>query len=160
GTTDKASTSDRVWLLETNIDDLPAEVIGYCYDLLLSAGALDVFSTPIFMKKNRPGVLLSVLAPEAAIAKMEEILFRETTTLGIRRHAVSRHKMERRAYTVGTQWGPIFGKLGWSVGREPVFSPEYESCALAARANGVPLREVYWQAQRAYEREKEKNAER
>src|SRR5262249_42263400 len=59
--------SDQVWVLETNLDDLPAEVIGYCYDLLLAAGALDVFSTPIFMKKNRPGVLLSVLAPEACL---------------------------------------------------------------------------------------------
>src|SRR5438552_2182238 len=93
------SASDCAWMLETNLDDLPAEVVGYCYDLLLAAGALDVFSTPIFMKKNRPGILLSVLAPEAALPVLEEILFRETTTFGIRRYPVSRHKLQRRACT-------------------------------------------------------------
>src|SRR4029077_10115462 len=92
--------SDQVWVLETNLDDLPAEVIGYCYDLLLAAGALDVFSTPIFMKKNRPGVLLSVLTPETAVAALEAILFRETATFGVRRSLVERHKLHRRACTV------------------------------------------------------------
>src|SRR5262249_30828356 len=135
---------------ETNLDDTSAEVIGYCYELLLAAGALDVFTTPIFMKKNRPGVLVSVLAPETALEALEEILFRETTTLGIRRHTVSRHKMERRAYSVEPQWGPVQGKLGWLAGRPPVFSPEYESCAAIARTHQVPLREVYLQAQKAY----------
>jgi uncharacterized protein (TIGR00299 family) protein len=142
--------TDQVWVLETNLDDLPAEVIGYCYDLLLAAGALDVFSTPIFMKKNRPGVLLSVLAPEAALAELEEILFRETTTFGIRRYPVNRHKLQRRAHTVETPWGPVQGKLGWLDGRPPVFSPEYEDCARVARQHAVALREVYEQAQRAY----------
>jgi hypothetical protein len=142
--------SDQVWVLETNLDDLPAELIGYCYDLLLAAGALDVFSTPIFMKKNRPGVLLSVLAPEAALPAVEEILFRETTTFGIRRYPVSRHKLNRRACTVSTPWGPVQGKLGWLEGRPPIFAPEYEDCARVARQHGVALREVYAQAQRAY----------
>jgi uncharacterized protein (DUF111 family) len=125
-------------------------VIGYCYELLLAAGALDVFSTPIFMKKNRPGVLLSVLAPEALLAGLEEILFRETTTFGIRRHSVSRHKLNRQSHTVSTQWGPVQGKLGWQEGRQPIFTPEYEACARVARQQGVALREVYLQAQRAY----------
>src|SRR5205823_8666920 len=110
GTVATPAVSDQIWVLETNLDDLPAEVIGYCYDLLLAAGALDVFSTPIFMKKNRPGVLLSVLAPEAALPALEEILFRETTTLGIRRYAVSRHKLQRKACVVDTSWGPVQGK--------------------------------------------------
>jgi uncharacterized protein (TIGR00299 family) protein len=143
--------SDRVWVLETNLDDLPAEVIGYCYDRLFEAGALDVFTTPIFMKKNRPGVLLTVLAPEANLAVMEDILFRETTTLGIRRHLAERHKLQRRARTVDTPWGPVRGKLGWREGRPPVFSPEYEDCARVAHENNVALREVYAQAQRAYD---------
>src|SRR4029077_12966642 len=95
GTTVSSAQSDQIWVLETNLDDLPPEVIGYCYDLLLTAGAVDVFSTPIFMKKNRPAVLLTVLAPEAAIAAVEEILFRETTTLGVRRYLASRHKPNR-----------------------------------------------------------------
>src|SRR5262249_33602761 len=112
GTATEPIGSDQVWLLETNLDDTTAEVVGYCYDLLLAAGALDVFTTPIFMKKNRPGVLLSVLAPREAVPALEEILFRETTTLGVRRYPVSRHKLHRRARTVTTPGGPVQGKLG------------------------------------------------
>jgi uncharacterized protein (TIGR00299 family) protein len=142
--------SDQVWVLETNLDDLPAEVIGYCYDLLFAAGALDVFSIPIFMKKNRPGVLLSVIAPEEVLPALEEILFRETNTFGIRRYPVDRHKLQRRAVAVKTPWGPIQGKLGWTDGRPAIFTPEYEDCARVARQNGVPLREVYQQARTAF----------
>jgi uncharacterized protein (TIGR00299 family) protein len=142
--------SDQVWVVETNLDDLPAEVIGYCYDLLFAAGALDVYTTPIHMKKNRPGVLLSVLAPETALSAVEDILFRETTTFGIRRYPVQRHKLNRRACTVSTQWGPIQGKLGWRDGQPPVFSPEYEDCARVARQHGVALRAVYAAAEQAF----------
>jgi uncharacterized protein (TIGR00299 family) protein len=134
---------DRVWVVETNLDDVPAEVIGYTSDLLFAAGAVDVFSTPVFMKKNRPGTLLTVLAPEAALAAVEEVLFRETATFGIRRYQADRHKLDRRATTVTTPWGPVQGKLGWLEGRAPVFTPEYEDCARVARAHGVPLREVF-----------------
>jgi uncharacterized protein (TIGR00299 family) protein len=152
GTTAVPAQSDRVWVLETNLDDLPAEVIGYCYDLLLAAGALDVFTISIFMKKNRPGVLLSVLATEESLPELEEILFRETATFGIRRYPVSRHKLNRRQHTVTTKWGPVQGKLGWLEGedRPPVFAPEYEECARVARQHGVALREVYIHAQQAY----------
>jgi uncharacterized protein (TIGR00299 family) protein len=153
GTAAGPALTDRVWVLETNLDDLPAEVIGYCYDLLLSAGALDVFTTPIFMKKNRPGVLLSVLAPESAVRAVEEILFRETTTLGVRRYEASRSKLHREPFTVETQWGPLQGKLRWLEGRQPIFAPEYEDCARVARQHGVPLREVYARAQQAYQEE-------
>jgi hypothetical protein len=145
-----ASETDQVWMLETNLDDLPAEVVGYCYELLFAAGALDVFSTPIYMKKNRPGVLLSVLAPEAVLPALEEVLFRETTTFGIRRYPVRRQKLQRRACTVETPWGPVQGKLGWREGQPAVFSPEYEDCARVARQHGVALREVYLRAQQAY----------
>jgi uncharacterized protein (TIGR00299 family) protein len=150
GTSAAPADTDQVWVLETNLDDVSPEVIGYCYELLLNAGALDVFSTPILMKKNRPGVMLSVLVPEAVVPAVEEILFRETSTLGVRRYAASRHKMERRPCSVQTTWGVIQGKLGWLAGRPPVFSPEYESCARVARSHNVPLREVFLQAQRAY----------
>jgi pyridinium-3,5-bisthiocarboxylic acid mononucleotide nickel chelatase len=150
GTSANPAESDRVWMLETNLDDLPAEVIGYCYDLLLDAGALDVFSTPIFMKKNRPGVLLSVIGPEETLPELETILFRETATFGIRRYAVDRHKLQRRPHTITTAWGPVKGKLGWLEGRPPVFSPEYEDCARVARQHGVALRDVYRAAQEAY----------
>jgi uncharacterized protein (TIGR00299 family) protein len=144
-TTATASSTerDRVWMLETNLDDVPAEVIGYCFDQLFAAGALDVFSTPIQMKKNRPGVLLSVLAPESALAVLETILFRETETFGIRRYAVERSKLEREVVTVATPWGPIRGKRGWRAGGPSVFTPEYEDCARVARQHGIALREVY-----------------
>ena len=93
-------TADRVWVLETNLDDLPGEVVGYTTTQLMAAGALDAFVTPIQMKKNRPGVMVTVLCDEAKIPAMEEILFRETTTLGIRRYPVSRHKLKRQAAEV------------------------------------------------------------
>jgi pyridinium-3,5-bisthiocarboxylic acid mononucleotide nickel chelatase len=134
---------DRVWMLETNLDDVPAEVVGYCFDQLFAAGALDVFTTPIQMKKNRPGVLLSVLASESALAILEAILFRETETFGIRRYSVERHKLQREAVTVSTPWGPIRGKRGWREGGPSVFTPEYDDCARVARQHGVALREVY-----------------
>jgi uncharacterized protein (TIGR00299 family) protein len=157
GVTNAPAPADQVWVLETNLDDLPAEVIGYCYDLLFGAGALDVFTTPIFMKKNRPGVLLSVLAPEAALPALEEILFRETATFGIRRYPVSRHKLERKAHAVSTPWGSIQGKLGWRDGQPPIFTPEYEDCARVAREHRVALRDVYSGVQKAYHEAKDEH---
>jgi uncharacterized protein (TIGR00299 family) protein len=149
GTTTGAD-HDFIGVLETNLDDVPAEVVAYCVDLLFAAGALDVFTTPIYMKKNRPGVLLTALAPPAALGTLEEILFRETGTFGIRRHAAQRAKLFRKAVTAQTPWGPVQGKLGWLEGRPPLFAPEYEDCARLARAHGVPLREVYEKARQSY----------
>jgi uncharacterized protein (TIGR00299 family) protein len=133
---------DTVWMLETNLDDVPGEVIGHCFELLFAAGALDVFTTPIAMKKNRPGVRLSVLAPREEISELETILFRETGTFGIRRHLVERSKLQREAVMVETPWGPVKAKHGWRDGIE-VLTPEYEDCARIARLHGVPLRDVY-----------------
>jgi uncharacterized protein (TIGR00299 family) protein len=141
---------DQVWMLETNLDDVPAEVIGYCCEQLFAAGALDVFSTAIGMKKNRPGVLLSVLAPESAVSALEAILFRETETFGIRRYRVERSKLQREAVTVQTPWGEVRGKRGWRDGGLRVFTPEYEDCARIARQHGVALREVYAQVRKAF----------
>src|SRR5205823_566885 len=93
---------------------------------------------------------LSVLAPPSAVAALEEIVFRETGTFGIRRHAASRHKLHRRSCTVQTAWGPVQGKLGWQNDGDSVFTPEYEACAQIAREQGVALREVYLAAQRAH----------
>ncbi len=143
GTSADTPGSDRVTVLETNLDDLPGEVVGYTTTQLLASGALDAFVTPILMKKNRPGVMISVLCDEAKVAVMEEILFRETTTLGVRRYQVSRHKLNRKPSEVATPFGPIKGKLGWLDGRPPQFSPEYDDCARVATEQGVPLRDVY-----------------
>ena len=147
---DPAAAGDRVWVLETNLDDLPAEMIGFCFEQLFAAGALDVFSTPIFMKKNRPGVLLSVLAELAALPALEDILFRETATFGVRRYPVSRTKLNRRAFVVSTPWGPVQGKLGWREGRPAIFAPEYEECAPRCPGAAWQLREVYFAAQRGF----------
>ncbi len=150
GQVDTPGGSDRVWVLETNLDDLPGEVVGHATTLLMAAGALDAFLTPIQMKKNRPGVMVTVLCDRAQIPAMEEILFRETTTLGVRRYEVGRHKLRRQAAEVETPFGPVKGKLGWLDGRPPTFSPEYEDCARVAAAQGVPLRDVYNAAHAAY----------
>ncbi len=138
-------------MLETNLDDLPGEVVGYTMIKLMEGGALDAFVTPIQMKKNRPAVMVSVLCDEARIPALEEILFRETATLGIRRYPVSRHKLKRQATEVETRFGPIRGKLGWLENRPPTFSPEYDDCARIASAHGVALREVYDAAHSAYQ---------
>jgi pyridinium-3,5-bisthiocarboxylic acid mononucleotide nickel chelatase len=150
GTVDLPPSGDRVWVLETNLDDLPGEVVGYTMTRLLDAGALDAFVTPIQMKKNRPGVMLSVLCDEPRIAALEDVLFRETTTLGIRRYPVSRHKLKRQAIDVETPLGKVKGKLGWLGDRPPTFSPEYDDCARIAAERGVPLREVYDAAHAGY----------
>jgi uncharacterized protein (TIGR00299 family) protein len=150
GTVAPTPGADRVWVLETNLDDVPAELIGYTTTQLLATGALDVYVTPIYMKKNRPGVMVSVLCEASKIAHLETILFRETSTLGIRRHEVSRHKLNRKAAVVETPLGQVAGKLGWMDGRPPTFSPEFDDCARIAGERGVPLREVYDAAHVAY----------
>jgi hypothetical protein len=144
------ASSDRVWVLETNLDDIPGEIVGYATTQLMAAGALDTFLTPVLMKKNRPGVMVTVLCNEDQIPAMEEILFRETTTLGVRRYPVSRHKLRRRAAEVATPFGVVKGKLGWLEGRPPTFSPEHDDCARIASERGVALRAVYEAAQAAY----------
>lgn len=150
GTVELPSAHDRVWMLETNLDDLPGEVVGHAMVKLMEAGALDAFVTPIQMKKNRPGVMISVLCDDAKIPAVEEILFRETTTLGIRRYPVSRHKIKRREVRVETPFGTIRGKLGLLENRPPSFSPEYDDCARAAAERGVSLLEVYDAARAAH----------
>jgi uncharacterized protein (TIGR00299 family) protein len=143
------SECDQVWVLETNLDDVPAEVIGYCIERLFEAGALDTWATPIQMKKNRPGVLLSVLADEDKAAALETILFRETGTFGVRRYAIQRHKLQRVECTIESPWGAVRGKRGWREGGPAVVTPEYEDSARIARQHGVPLREVYRAVEKA-----------
>jgi uncharacterized protein (TIGR00299 family) protein len=149
GTADTPAESDCVMLLETNLDDVSPEIIGFAKRRLLEAGALDVFSTAIQMKKDRPGTLLSVIARPADAEKLEGILFDETATFGIRRRLFERSTRSRREHTVTTPWGPVRGKLGWRSGHSPVFTPEFEDCARLAAEAGVPLREVYRAAESA-----------
>ncbi len=150
GTVDLPASADRIWVLETNIDDLPGEIVGFTMTRLMDAGALDAFVTPIQMKKNRPGVMISVLCDEPRIGSLEEILFRETSTLGVRRYPVSRHKLKRQNIEVETRFGRVKGKLGWVGDRPPSFSPEYDDCARVAALHAVSLREVYDAAHAAH----------
>ncbi|MBI3411837.1 MAG: nickel pincer cofactor biosynthesis protein LarC [Planctomycetes bacterium] len=148
---DTIPTADRdtVWMMETNLDDVPGEVIGYCTEQLFAAGALDVFTVPIAMKKNRPGVMLSVLTPHVNLEAIEAIIFNETQTFGIRRYLVTRSKLYRQHVSVDTPWGQVQGKLGWLKGKPPIFTPEYDDCARIAREHKVPLREVMDAARRS-----------
>jgi hypothetical protein len=149
----QSSEKDTVVVLETNLDDCPSEVVGYCFERLLAAGALDVFAVPIQMKKNRPGVLLSVIAEPVAVTELEAILFRETGTFGVRRTTAERSKLQREAVTVETPWGPVKAKRGRRAGGFEIVTPEYEDCARVAREQGVPLRDVYAAVQSATARE-------
>ena len=149
GTATIPAESDQVWVLETNLDDVPGEVIGYTKQKLLAAGALDVFSTSIQMKKDRPGVLVSVICRVPDREKLEAILFTETATFGIRRHLVERSKRTREECEVDTPWGKVQGKLGWHAG-DRVFTPEFDSCSAMAARTAVPLRDVYRAAEAAF----------
>lgn len=142
--------SDQVWVLETNLDDISGEIIGHCTAKLFEAGALDVYTTSIQMKKNRPGVLLSVLCSADLVAKCEKIMFRETNTLGVRRWQACRHKLERRPHSVETTFGPIEGKLAVLPDGGVSFSPEFEACRRIATEKNVPLKDIYEAAMRAY----------
>ena len=147
---DRPATETLV-LLETNLDDVSGEMIGHAIGRLWEAGARDVYTTAIQMKKNRPGVMLSALCEPAVAAALEAILFAETTTLGVRRLQVERHKLSRETKTVATEFGSIDGVLARLEDGSTRFSPEYESCRMAAERHRVALRQVYEAAQRAAE---------
>ena len=145
-----AETSDTICVLETNLDDASGEVIGHCIAQLWEAGAIDVYTTAIQMKKNRPGVKLSILCRAEMTAAIEAIVFRETGTLGIRRWSAARHILPREIRQVATAWGPVDGKLGRLDDGSIHFAPEFESCRRIAVEQKVPLREVYAAAQQAF----------
>jgi uncharacterized protein (DUF111 family) len=145
----KGWETDRVVVLETNVDDINAEVLGYVMDQAFAKGALDVFHTPIQMKKNRPGVLLSVLCEENAADRLTELLLTETTAFGVRRHVADRRKLARETIEVQTPFGSVAVKLGRLGGKLVQASPEYESCKRVAGAASVPLRDVYAAASQA-----------
>jgi uncharacterized protein (TIGR00299 family) protein len=142
---------DTVTVIETNLDDINAEHLGHFVETALEAGALDVFHTSIQMKKNRPGVLLTVLCAEADADRFSEMILRETTALGVRRHAADRRKLRREVVTVETPLGQVRVKLGRLNGELVQAAPEYESCRDVAAKAGVPLKAVYAAAQKALE---------
>lgn len=148
---EKKLLSDEVWVLETNIDDAPGELMGYVTGLLLDAGALDVYNTAVQMKKNRPGVVVTVLCEAEKLSKLENILFKELGTIGVRRWQCARHKLDRRQHVVTTEWGEVEGKLASLPEGGVIFSPEFEACKRIAQEKGVPLREVHEAALKAFQ---------
>ncbi|MGL6193593.1 MAG: LarC family nickel insertion protein [Thermoguttaceae bacterium] len=134
---------DEIWVLETNIDDMPAELIGYCVEKLWELDVLDVYTTAIIMKKNRPGVKLTVMTRRERIAAAENVIFRETTTLGIRKYPIKRTVLERTASSVQTDFGTILGKVAVLPDGSTRFTPEYESAKMIAVEHDIPLLYVY-----------------
>ena len=141
---------ERITLLETQIDDMPPEWYEYVIGKLLSVGALDAFMTPVLMKKNRPGVLLTVLCRPERAEDVSAVVLTETTTLGIRRQDVDRLSLPREIVMVETEHGPIAAKVATLPSGARRATPEYEACRAVAEARNVPLWEVYRAVERAY----------
>ena len=139
-------------MVETNVDDVSPQVLGHLMERALAGGALDCFFTHVQMKKNRPGVLVSILCRPADGEAMHELLFAETPTLGIRSYVVKRRALEREAVTVETEFGTIAVKVARRAGRVLGATPEFEECRAAALAHGVPLRVVQEAARDAFRR--------
>ena len=143
---------DGVILIETNIDNMNPEILGYALERLLERGALDVFMTPIFMKKNRPGTLLSILITPDKLDDALSVVFAETTSLGVRFQRLERRKLPRELITVETSFGPVRVKVGNTGMEKRIISPEYEDCREIAARLGIPLRKVYEEARAAAEK--------
>lgn len=140
---------DDCLILESNIDDTNPELIGALAQKLMDQGALDAFTTAIQMKKQRPGVLLTVLCRPESRDTLVDLIFSESTTFGIREHLTHRTMLERRHVEVKTPYGTVRVKVGSWKGRDITRSPEHEDCVRCAKANNVPVREVYEAAAKA-----------
>lgn len=145
-----SATDEELLMIETNIDDASPQVLGYVMERALNGGALDCYFTPVQMKKNRPGVLVSILCRPSARDALCELLFAETTTLGVRFSKVGRRALAREIVRVETRYGAIDVKAGRVDGRVTSAMPEYEQCRTAAQNNGVALRVVEAAAHEAF----------
>lgn len=133
---------DGIYVMETNIDDCSGEILGYTSDILFDAGALDVFFTPIFMKKNRPAYRLTVACKKEDMEKLQNIIFRETTTIGIRYRFEERKVLKREEFEIDTKYGKLKVKKVVNNGEEYLY-PEFESMKELAKKNNIPLKELY-----------------
>lgn len=144
------SLIERLWMIETNMDDISPQVLGHVMERAFDLGALDCYFTPVQMKKNRPGVLMSILCRDRQREGLSELLFAETTTLGVRAYQVERKALERKVVRVQTQYGEIDVKVASLNGHIVKAMPEYEQCRQAARNGNVPLRLVEEAARNAF----------
>ena len=133
---------DGIYVMETNIDDCSGEILGYTSDILFDAGALDVFFTPIFMKKNRPAYRLTVACKKEDMEKLQNIIFRETTTIGIRYRFEERKVLKREEFEIDTKYGMLKVKKVVNNGEEYLY-PEFESMKELAKKKNIPLKELY-----------------
>jgi len=131
-----------VTVIEANLDDMNPQIYGYFVEQALAAGALDVFSTPVQMKKNRPGILVTLMCESASVNKLIDLIFRETTTIGVRTHEVRRRTLEREIVPVATPLGEVRMKVSRMNGTMLNATPEYEDCRQIAAQKGVPLKQV------------------
>jgi uncharacterized protein (TIGR00299 family) protein len=143
-------SGERIVELQTNIDDLSPEILGAVQDRLFQAGALDVFFTQIQMKKNRPATMLSVLCQPSALEKIQELIFAETSTFGIRFRELQRKTLDRELVEVKTSAGPIQIKIGRQAGQILQVAPEFESCYAVAQRSRLPLKRIYELAVEAF----------
>jgi uncharacterized protein (TIGR00299 family) protein len=142
--------ADEMTMLEANLDDVSAEITGHVMDRLFAAGALDAWLTPAHMKKNRVGMVLTVIATPRDAPVLEELMLTETTTFGVRRSQVARRKLARERVTVKTTFGEVRIKIGRLGRREVQAAPEYEDCRAIADRRGIPLKTVYQAALHAF----------
>ncbi|MDK2800685.1 MAG: pyridinium-3,5-bisthiocarboxylic acid mononucleotide nickel chelatase [Clostridiales bacterium] len=138
----KITPHNEVMMLESNIDDMSGEVAGYVMEKLFGAGALDVFYTPIYMKKNRPAVKLTTICSQEKVDDIQQIIFRETTTIGIRKYKTERVCMDRKIISVDTPYGPARVKVS-NMDELEKYAPEYEDCKRIAESNQLALKDVY-----------------
>jgi pyridinium-3,5-bisthiocarboxylic acid mononucleotide nickel chelatase len=150
-TREKLLPRESLLMLETNLDDTTPQVLGHVLERALALGALDCFFTPVQMKKNRPGTLVSILCRPADGEALTQLLFDETTTLGVRSYTVERRALERKFVGVETEFGRINVKVAERDGRVSNVSPEFEDCRAAAVRAGVPLHVVERAARSAYD---------
>ena len=148
GTSESNLPKERVTVVETNIDDMNPQFYDYVIEKLLAMGVLEIFITPILMKKNRPGHLLTIICPSEKLPCVTKFLLRETTTLGLRWHEEEREKSDREILSKETKYGKIRFKLAKWEGKIVNLSPEYEDCKRLALENRVPLKDVFEEAKR------------
>jgi len=141
----------EITVIEANLDDMNPQIYGYFQEKALAAGALDVFTTPVQMKKNRPGTLLTVLCQPADAQALMSLIFAETTTFGVRSHAAQRRVLPRESVKVATSFGEVRIKLSRVNGRILHVAPEYDDCRKLAEQKNVPLQRVISEALRSYE---------
>jgi uncharacterized protein (TIGR00299 family) protein len=150
GETEGDAGDERLLIVETNLDDVSPQIVGHLMERAFERGALDCFFTPVQMKKNRPGVLISILCRPQDRETFYQLLFNETTTLGVRSHEVERRALPRETMLVETEFGAIRVKVARTQGRIVNATPEYEDCRAAARKFDAPLRDVEAAARAAY----------